>query len=675
MNKILFLLIFFTFNFLFSQQIDLTKIEKKYLENKKSLNLCIDPSWMPYEKIEDDKHIGMTADYIKLLEKYIKTEIKLVKTDTWSQSLEYGKQRKCDVFSLIMPTPSRKTYLDFTKPYFDIPLVISTQIDELFIKDIASLNNKNIGIVKDYAYAEIIKEKYPEINLIYVNNIEEGLEKLAKGEYFGFIGTLYTLGYAIQKEFVGKLKIVGKFDEKWELCIASRNDEPLLKFIFDKAILSIPKEEKQEILNKWLSIKFEKDYFSPMIGILTVSILIIIMILLINKKLSIEIKKRKEAEKFLKLTMTSANLGVWSWNFNTNKNEINDIWALILGYTKEEIEVDLDFFSFVHKDDLHIIKTALDKHEKNEKNQYECEFRMRCKNGTYKWIYSNGRIVSRDEKGKPFLIVGIHQDINDRKVLELEVFKQKDLFIQQSRQAAMGEMLENIAHQWRQPLSVITTVASGLKISKELGDLKDEDIDYSMDKIIKSGMYLSQTIDDFRGFLNRTKNKTTVNIKKVIDNATYFYKTQFDKEGIELVLNIDDCVINSYENELLQCILNIISNSVDALSSVENTNKCIIIDVYEKDDSCIISIKDNALGIKDEYLLKIFEPYFTTKHKSQGTGIGLYMSHEIITKHLLGKIEVENVKFKYLDEKSKGACFKITLAKDIETIDENLIKN
>lgn len=669
MIKVVFIFLFFLqTSFLFSSDFKLTKIEKDYLKNKKVLNLCVDPFWMPYEKIENGKHIGMTADYIKLLEKYIQTEIKLVKTKTWSQSLEYGKQRKCDIFSLIMPTPSRFDYLDFTEPYFDIPLVVSTQIQELFISDIALLNGKTVGIVRDYAYAEIIKKKYPKIKLVYVNNVMEGLENLEKGKYFGFIGTLYTVGYQIQKEFVGKLKIAGKFDEKWELGIASRNDEPLLKSIFDKAILSIPKEEKQFILNKWLSIKYEKNYFASMLGILTISIFIIFIILLINKKLNMEIKKRKEAEKLLNLTIKSANLGTWSWDAKTNKNDINDIWASIIGYEKKEIEKGLIFFAFVHDEDISIVSTALEKHNKDEKNQYECEFRMRCKDGTYKWIYSNGKIVSRDENGKPSLIVGIHQDINDRKILELEVFKQKDLFIQQSRQAAMGEMLENIAHQWRQPLSVITTVASGLKISKEFGDFKDEDIDSSMDKIIKSGMYLSQTIDDFRSFLNRDKNRTNVYIKRVIENAIYFYKTQFDKEEINLVLNIDDCVINSYENELLQCMLNIINNSVDALSTFDNSNKCIIIDVYEKENSCIISIKDNALGIKEENLLKIFEPYFTTKHKSQGTGIGLYMSHEIITKYLDGKIEVKNVNFEYLNEESKGACFTITLDKNIENI-------
>jgi signal transduction histidine kinase len=291
---------------------------------------------------------------------------------------------------------------------------------------------------------------------------------------------------------------------------------------------------------------------------------------------------------------------------------------------------------------------------------------MRCKDGSYRWVHSKGSIAQRDKQGKPVLLVGVHQDINERKILELEVLKQKDLFIQQSRQAAMGEMLENIAHQWRQPLSLITTAASGLKVTKNLKGVRSEDIDISMDQIIKSGMYLSQTIDDFRGFFNKEKVISSVNIKKVLENAIYFYKSQLEKEQINLVLNIDDCIIYGYENELLQCLLNIINNAVYALSISNNKHKCIIIDVYDKKDKCVISIKDNALGIKDENLLKLFEPYFTTKQKFQGTGIGLYMTHEIITKHMLGQIEVNNVNFQYLEEESKGACFKITLSKKLD---------
>ena len=666
MVKNLFLLLTLTFTFLFSNELSLTKLEKEYLLNKKSLNLCVDPNWMPYEMIKDTKHIGMTADYIKILEKNINIEIKLVQSKTWSQSLELGKKRKCDMFSLIMPTKSRLKYLDFTKAYFDIPLVISTQIHELFIDDISHLKGKKIGIVKDYAYTEIIKTKYPFINLVYVENVKDGLTRLQNNDFFGFIGTLYTVGYQIQNDFVGKLKIAGKFDERWELGIATRNDEPLLKSILDKAILTVPKKEKQEIFNKWLSIVYEKSYFSSMISILVISFFIIIFVLLINRKLNSEIRKRKEAKKLLNLTISSAKLGTWSWNPKTNKNETNDIWAQIIGYKKDDIKDLSDFFTLIHSEDIPLINEEFKKHENREKLQYEVEFRMLCKDGNYKWIYSNGSIVKRDKDDKPTLVVGIHQDIDQRKKLEQEVLKQKDLFIQKSRQAAMGEMLENIAHQWRQPLSVITTVASGLKISNNLNMTKKEDIDDSMEQIIKSGMYLSQTIEDFRSFLNKDRVKSKVNIKKLIHSATYFFKSQVQNKKIDLVLNIDDIIIEVYENELLQSLLNIINNAFDALNEKDIEKKCIIIDAYKDEENCIICIKDNAFGIEKENLLKIFEPYFTTKHKSVGTGIGLYMTHEIITKHLFGKIEASNVDFKYLGKDVKGACFKITLAKKMK---------
>ena len=672
MIKNLFLLIISIQSILFCSEISLTKMEKEYLSNKKVLNLCIDPSWMPYEEIENGKHIGMTADYIKVVEKYLDIEIKLVQTDSWSESLEYGKQRKCDMFSLIMPTTSRLEYLDFTNAYFDIPLVITTAIHELFIDDLSLLNDKNIGIVKDYAYTEILKIKYPKINLIYVDNVSTGLKKLSKGEYFAFIGTFYTIGYQIQNDYVGKLKIAGKFDEKWELGFASRNDEPLLKSILNKAILSVPNEEKQEIFNKWLSIKYEKNYYKFMIGIIFTFVIIIIAILLMNRKLSSEVKKKEEAEKLLKLTITSAKLGTWQWNPKTNKNVINDLWAEIIGYKKEEISSSFDIFASIHPEDISSINDSLEKHAKAEALHYEAEFRMLCKNGKYKWIYSNGAIVERDINGNAELIVGIHLDIDERKKLELEVLKQKDLLIQKSRQAAMGEMLENIAHQWRQPLSLITTVASGLKIGKKLNTIKEGDIDNSMDQIIKSGMYLSQTIDDFRGYLNKNKTKSDVNIKKLIENASSFYTSEIKKENINLVLNIDDCIISTYENELLQCILNILSNAVDVLKEIDINHKCIIINVYENQNKCNISIKDNGLGIKKENLLKIFEPYFTTKHKAQGTGIGLYMTHEIITKHLFGNIDVANVNFKYLNEEVSGAYFSIILPKKIDEELENL---
>lgn len=242
-----------------SNTVSLSLEEKEYLEEKEVIKMCIDPDWMPLEMNEDGKHIGMSADYMSLIERKINIPIRMVETKTWTESIEYAKARKCDIYSLAMETPERKMYMDFTSPYLSIPLVLVTGMNEVFYPDVARIRGQKIGIVKGYAYGEILRVKYPDMELVDVANIQDGLKKVHKGELFGFIGTLATIGYSIQRDYFGVLKIAGKFDETWELGIGVRNDEPLLFSSLEKAIQAIDKSKHQEILNKWISIKYEKE--------------------------------------------------------------------------------------------------------------------------------------------------------------------------------------------------------------------------------------------------------------------------------------------------------------------------------------------------------------------------------------------------------------------------------
>ncbi len=238
--------------------ISLTDKERTYLHSKQKITMCIDPDWMPLEKIDDAKHIGMTADYMAILQKKIGIPIELVPTSSWLQSIKYAKARKCDIFSLAMPTPERLKYMDFTQPYLTIPLVLATTSDKFFVVDISKLEGKKLGVVKGYAFGEILRKKYPHLTIVDVDNLYDGLEKVSHGELYGFIGTLVTIGYESQRNFVGEIKIAGKFDEKWQLGVATRNDEPLLKNIFNKAIADISEKQKQEIVNQWLAVRYDR---------------------------------------------------------------------------------------------------------------------------------------------------------------------------------------------------------------------------------------------------------------------------------------------------------------------------------------------------------------------------------------------------------------------------------
>jgi len=247
----------------------------------------------------------------------------------------------------------------------------------------------------------------------------------------------------------------------------------------------------------------------------------------------------------------------------------------------------------------------------------------------------------------------------------LENTKQQNILAQQSKMAAMGEMIGNIAHQWRQPLSTISTTATGLKLQKELGVLEDKFLEDGLEGINNSAQYLSKTIDDFRNFFRTDKNKLNFSIQKALDKALSLIYVQFHNKNIQIIKNSHDFNINNLENEFIQVVINILNNARDELIKKEsNYNKYIFIDIIKKADKINIIIKDNAGGIKQDIMSRIFEPYFTTKHKSQGTGIGLYMSQEIVSKNMNGSLSVENSSFTYKDENFKGAIFTISLPID-----------
>ncbi|WP_345975229.1 diguanylate cyclase [Sulfurimonas sp. HSL3-7] len=238
----------------------LTDEEKKYLKGKKVISVCVDPNWMPFEEIKKGKYIGMSADYMRIIESKIKTPIRLVPTKSWNESIAYVKARKCDILSLVMETPERKKYLNFTPPYLIVPLVIATTTDKFFITDLEEVSGEKVGVVKGYALAQVLKTKYPSIQLVEVENIEDGLKAVAHGELFGFIDNLTTIGYQMQKEYIGTLKIAGRIDQNWELGIGVRNDDPMLLEILNKAIGSIDDKTKQTVLNQWMSIRYDRGF-------------------------------------------------------------------------------------------------------------------------------------------------------------------------------------------------------------------------------------------------------------------------------------------------------------------------------------------------------------------------------------------------------------------------------
>ena len=248
-------------------------------------------------------------------------------------------------------------------------------------------------------------------------------------------------------------------------------------------------------------------------------------------------------------------------------------------------------------------------------------------------------------------------------LLNMKDITKNKLFEEQSKLAAMGEMIGNIAHQWRQPLSVITTISTGLKFKSEFDSLEGYNIVPDMDTITKQAQYLSKTIDDFRNFIRNEKEMKKLSLKNTLDKTLSILHPSMVNNNITIINDLkDDMDIEGYENELMQSFINIINNAKDAINeTVKDDEKLIFINSLQKDSSSLsIIIKDNGGGIPENVIHKIFEPYFTTKNKKIGTGIGLSMTYKILEERHNASIDVYNEEYMYNNKNYRGACFRIT---------------
>ena len=262
------------------------------------------------------------------------------------------------------------------------------------------------------------------------------------------------------------------------------------------------------------------------------------------------------------------------------------------------------------------------------------------------------------------LIGLMFNEYNDN--IEKEITKtieKEKLLVQQSKMASMGEMIGNIAHQWKQPLSIISMSNGLLRLNHESEMLSSKkDIDTAMNNIDNSISNLSQTIDDFRNFFNPNKEQTLFKISDAFNQTIKLFSSQLKNRNIEIIKNIKEVELIGSQNELQQTLINLLKNATEELIKKSSKEKrFIFINTFKENDSLIIKIKDNANGIPIDILDKVFDSYFTTKENEGGSGIGLYMSKQIITEHMKGTITASNVKYTYENEDYVGAEFSISI--------------
>ncbi|MEO5342896.1 MAG: transporter substrate-binding domain-containing protein [Gammaproteobacteria bacterium SHHR-1] len=279
-----------------AKQFSLSDEQRRYLDAKRSIRMCVDPDWLPFERIHQGEHQGMVADILQLAQERSGIALSLVPTRSWTQSIEFAKARKCDIFSLAMETPERRQYMDFTRPYLDFPFVIATHTTEFYIEDLESVIDRPLAMVSGYAFTELLRVRYPGIQIIEADSVLEGLQLVQQGRAYGFIGALPSVAYTLQSEGIVDLRINGKFDERWRLSIATRNDEPMLRPLMQKMLDSVSEKEKRDLYNSWYKVNYVQDIDYGLLARLAALALLLIGIMLYwNRRLATERSRAEQA--------------------------------------------------------------------------------------------------------------------------------------------------------------------------------------------------------------------------------------------------------------------------------------------------------------------------------------------------------------------------------------------
>ncbi len=259
--------------------------------------------------------------------------------------------------------------------------------------------------------------------------------------------------------------------------------------------------------------------------------------------------------------------------------------------------------------------------------------------------------IEREESAQIGLVI---LDITESYLDKKELHNKEEIMIAQSRHAEMGEMISMIAHQWRQPISVIAMDANNILADIELEMIEEESLKSNSIDILAQTQELSKTIDDFRNFFKPEQSAGNILLKDVLKDALSVMGKSLENNNIFVNIDTDnETEIKTFSRELMQVLINMLKNAKEALIENEVDDKKISISVKENQDGINIKICDNGGGIKEEIIEQIFNPYFTTKGEKNGTGLGLYMSKTIIEKHLQGSIKVSNV--------NEGTCFEISI--------------
>lgn len=323
--------------------INLKQNEKTWLYRNRNIRLGVDPAWMPFEGIgPEGQYEGMSSEYVSWLNDKLNTAMVPVYGLSWSEVMERAKSGQIDVLPAATPTPERRKFLNFTRPYVSIPMVLINAEKTPFINGLDDLQGKRVAVVKGYASEEYLKTNHPTINVVSVSNLKRALNAVLAGKADAVLDNMASITYTIRLNDLSGLKIAATTQYTFNLALGVRKDWPEFIDILDRALMTIPDSTKRSFYDRWVNIQVQsrvdwKYVWRVGMGTSAVVLLILSVILRWNRKLAHEVDRRRHVEERTRLILDSAGDGIFGVNQDDCVTFINDAAATMLGYNIDEL--------------------------------------------------------------------------------------------------------------------------------------------------------------------------------------------------------------------------------------------------------------------------------------------------------------------------------------------------
>lgn len=660
------------------------------LYSKNTIHSASELDYPPFAVVKEGNIAdGFSVDILKASLKAMGYDVDFY-VGPWDTIRNDLKEGKIDVLPLVGRTPERESYFDFSFPYLTMHGAIFVRNDTTDIKNVDDLKHKTILVMQGDNAEEFVRREHISDHLVTTKDYTEAFKLLASGEYDAVISQKLIGLNIIRQQDLDNIHVVGKrlegFKQSFSFAV-KEGDKELLAVLNEGLSLVMTDGTFLDLQEKWFAglnpTKVDTRYLYPLAVTVLVLLGLLLVVLLWQRTLRRKVDKRtrelRESQEELKasqelfymLFKNMNNGSVIYAPYNGGEDfiikDINLRGEQISSVVKDEILNKKVTEVFPAIKDLGLFDIFQAVYKTGEPQTQDTSFyqdgRIAIWVENFVYRLPSGNIVANyndrtREKTALSQLEILNKELEKRVEKAVEkTKKQEKMLLQQSRFAAVGEMINAIAHQWRQPLNSVGLMIQDIKDAYMFKELDEAYIEGIVTSSMKQINYLSKTIDDFRTFFQPNTEKETFSACEIVDKSINLLSSQMEFNRIVVRHTCrNDFEIDGFPNELKQAIVNILYNAEDAIKKSSNpANGHIDILTYVDGDKFAISITDNGGGIPEEIVDKVYDPYFTTKFTSQGTGLGLYMTKTIIEQNMHGSLTFNNT--------DDGVCFELTFQK------------